>query len=525
MIVEVFLTHERFFNDVAEELRLFFPDASVLTPGASKERALANKSGRSAETVGEEPFASLRVEAGESRVTAFFREPDGRIFSSSEPCLDYADSILQKRYLKRSYKLAVYRALKSGYGRPSPWGSLTGIRPTKFARGFIEELATGNEARPDDLRYVLTDEFDIREDKVELLLQVLETQEGLITTCRGELRSPAIPNPASIIITGEHSSPLQRPAEIIDVYIGIPFCATRCSYCSFAAEALKDYARVGAYMGALFYEIDACRDILAGRGVRALYIGGGTPTSLAPRELDMLLEKAAGLSPMLEFAVEAGRPDTLSSEKLALMKRYGVTRTSVNPQTMSDATLTHIGRAHTAADVIRAFELTREYGIPVNADIIIGLPGETLVDVRYTLTALEALAPEGFTAHTLALKRASRMVMSGENDLPGAKEAEAMLDLTREFARRSGMNPYYLYRQKYMAGNLENVGYAKPGFECLYNIDIMEETTSILAFGAGAITKWIFGGGRLERSPNPKDVDTYIKKVDELVKRKLTMLE
>ncbi len=283
-----------------------------------------------------------------------------------------------------------------------------------------------------------------------------------------------------------------------------------------------DYSRVHAYLTALFQEMDDCK-ALAVSGVRSLYIGGGTPTALAPRELDMLLEKAAELAPKLEFAVEAGRPDTLNSEKLAIMKRYGVTRTSVNPQTMSDATLSRIGRAHTAADVVKAFELTREYGIPVNADIIIGLPGETPSDVEYTLNALEALAPEGFTAHTLALKRASRMVMSGESALPSAAQAEAMLDLTRNFAHRNGMNPYYLYRQKYMAGNLENVGYAKPGFECLYNIDIMEETTSILAFGAGAITKWIFGGGRLERSPNPKDVDTYIMKADELAKRKLAM--
>jgi oxygen-independent coproporphyrinogen-3 oxidase len=311
----------------------------------------------------------------------------------------------------------------------------------------------------------------------------------------------------------------------LDIYIGIPFCASRCSYCSFAAEALKDYARAKAYLLALFREIDACKDIAGRFGVRALYIGGGTPTSLSARDFERLLEKAAGFAPALEFAVEAGRPDTLSHEKLALMKRFGVTRTSVNPQTMSDATLARIGRAHTAADTIRAFELTREYGLPINADIIVGLPGETPLDVEQTLLALDSLAPEGFTAHTLALKRASRLVMKGESALPPAKDAETMLALTQDFALNRSMNPYYLYRQKYMAGNLENVGYAKPGFECLYNIDIMEETTSILAFGAGAITKWVFGAGRLERAPNPKDVDTYIGKVDSLIGRKRTLSE
>ncbi len=512
MKICVFLSEERFFNDVGEVLRLFFPGAKVLTPGASKDLAMADTKPEASE------IAALRVKAGDGGVSAEFRAADGNIMRSSLPCPAFDGAILQKRHLKRAYKLAVYRALKSGYGRPSPWGSLTGIRPAKFARGLIEELS----GSPDygALRAALISEFDIREDKVELLLSVLETQEGLEIACRGELCSPAIPTTASIDIAGGHGNPPLH--DCVDVYIGIPFCATRCSYCSFAAEALSDYSRVKAYLTALFQEMDDCKALAA--NVRALYIGGGTPTSLAPREFEQLLEKAAGLAPRLEFAVEAGRPDTLSREKLAIMKRYGVTRTSVNPQTMSDATLERIGRAHTSADVIRAFELTRECGIPVNADIIIGLPGETPNDVANTLEALEALAPEGFTAHTLALKRASRMVISGESALPSAEDAEAMLDMTREYARKNGMNPYYLYRQKYMAGNLENVGYAKPGFECLYNIDIMEETTSILAFGAGAITKWIFGGGRLERSPNPKDVDTYIMKVDELARRKFAML-
>ncbi len=497
MKICVFLSHEQFFNDVAEELRLFFPSAKILTPDASKTLATA-ETGQ-----GGPEIAALRVKVENNVVSAEFRASNMRM-RAFLPCHAYDDAILQKRHLRRAYKLAVYRALKSEYGRPSPWGSLTGIRPTKFARGLLEELSAADEVSSNfsALRGALLNEFDLREDKVALLSHVLETQKNLVAA------------------GGHGNPPLQ---EYIDVYIGIPFCATRCSYCSFAAEALKDYNRVQAYLTALFQEMDACGELLKSNSVRALYIGGGTPTSLAPREFERLLEKAAELAPALEFAVEAGRPDTLTREKLALMKRYGVTRTSVNPQTMSDATLARIGRAHTAADTIKAFELTRESGIPVNADIIVGLPGETRREVAHTLETLETLAPEGFTAHTLALKRASRLVMSGESALPGAEEAEVMLAMTQEFARKCGMNPYYLYRQKYMAGNLENVGYAKPGFECLYNIDIMEETTSILAFGAGAITKWIFGGGRLERSPNPKDVDTYIMKAEELAKRKLEL--
>ncbi len=493
MKIGVFLSHERFFNDVGEVLRLFFPDAKVLTPAASKDLAMAISIPEASE------IAALSVKREDDIVSARFRTPEGHILHAASPCPAFDDAILQKRHLKRAYKLAVYRALKGGFGRPSPWGSLTGIRPTKFARGLFEELAAEDKTDIDALREALLDEFDLREDKVELLLQVLETQ-------------------VDIFDAGGHGSPHLHDS--IDIYIGIPFCATRCSYCSFTAEELGDYTRVKAYMTALFQEMDACKELAA--NVRALYIGGGTPTSLATREFEQLLDKAAGLAPKLEFAVEAGRPDTLSGEKLAIMKRYNVTRTSVNPQTMSDATLARIGRAHTAFDVVRAFEQTRKYDIPVNADIIIGLPGETPKDVAYTLEALEALAPEGFTAHTLALKRASRLVMNGAA-LSSAETAEAMLELTHEFAKKKGMNPYYLYRQKYMAGNLENVGYATPGFECLYNIDIMEETTSILAFGAGAITKWIFGGGRLERSPNPKDVDTYIMKVEELARRKLAM--
>lgn len=471
MIIGVQLSHEGFFNDVAEELRLFFASAQVVP----------NSDGDAVMTVSAN---------GEGGVKAEFLRPDGGRFFAERPFPAEQDPLLFKRHLKRAYKLATYDTLKQAEGRkPSPWGSLTGIRPTKFARGLTEEGF--------DVRTALRDEFDLSGEKIALLMRILEVQRPLLHT------------------GGE-----------IDVYIGIPFCTTRCSYCSFAAEALKDYGRVQSYLTALFAELGACVAFAreAGVKVRSVYVGGGTPTSLSDGDFRRLLESAKAFDPLREFVVEAGRPDTITNEKLAIMAGLGVTRTSINPQTMSDETLERIGRGHTAHDIKRAFALTRGYGLPVNMDIIIGLPGETREDVRRTLDGLGMLSPESLTVHTLALKRASKLVMSGEAELPSPGEAEAMLGLTQEWADANGLLPYYLYRQKYMAGNLENVGYAKPGYECLYNIDIMEETTSILALGAGAISKWVFGGGRLERLPNPKDIGTYIARIQELIQKKLKNL-
>ena len=333
----------------------------------------------------------------------------------------------------------------------------------------------------------------------------------------------------------------------MDVYIGIPFCTTRCAYCSFSSGEIGDGRLVAPYMDALEAELAAGREILrrSGRKLRAVYVGGGTPTALPAeafrRLLAAMMERFPGA---LEYTVEAGRPDTLTREKLRAIRDAGIHRISINPQTMNDRTLRLIGRAHTSAQVREAYALAREEGMPhINMDVIAGLPGEGLAEFARTMAAAEELRPESLTVHTLAIKRSSpwgeertarkrrlprkdgqEAAMDAPAEagrLPTGETAAEMVRLGGETASRLGMRPYYLYKQKYMAGNLENTGYALPGHECVYNVDIMEETSHILAFGAGGISKRIYPEeGHIGRAPNVSNIETYIARLDEMIRRK-----
>ena len=288
--------------------------------------------------------------------------------------------------------------------------------------------------------------------------------------------------------------------------------------------------RVGEYLTALFREMDAAAELCKDYYLDTVYIGGGTPTTLKPEELDCLLcavEEKFDLSHVKEFTVESGRPDSITPEKLAVLKKHHVTRISINPQTMKEETLKIIGRRHTVAETIEAFRMARDAGFDnINMDLIMGLPGENVEDVRNTLSAIEELHPESLTVHSLAVKRASRlnqwMEENGRNSIQNTPE---MMKLTENFARRMGLNPYYLYRQKNMAGNFENVGYAVNGKEGIYNILIMEEMQSIIALGAGTVTKRVYDDGRIERCDNVKDVGLYIEKIDEMIERKRKVFE
>ena len=321
---------------------------------------------------------------------------------------------------------------------------------------------------------------------------------------------------------------IDTPDDEYDLYIGIPFCTTRCAYCSFASGELGNGALVEPYLAALKREMALSAALMAERGLklRAAYMGGGTPTALTADQLASLLDEALRLFPgAREWTVEAGRPDTIGKGKLRILKERGVERISVNPQTFSDETLRVIGRAHTAQQTIDAFNLAREMGIHhINMDLIAALPGETEADFARSLEKTIALNPESVTVHTLAIKRSSRLHL--ENRYHADAEAAArMVTDARETLGGAGYRPYYLYRQKYMAGNLENVGYAKPGYACLYNIDNMEETTRILALGAGAITKWLFPRERrIERAPNVRNIEQYIDRADEMADRKRTLI-
>jgi oxygen-independent coproporphyrinogen-3 oxidase len=355
----------------------------------------------------------------------------------------------------------------------------------------------------ENARRMMLFDFDVTEEKLALAAEILKVQDEM---------------------------PILTSDKETGIYIGIPFCKTRCLYCSFASEVRGVKTDMAAYLDALKKDITFGTRLLSetSRTVRSMYIGGGTPTVLTAEELDGLLDFAHAAYGGFghELTVEAGRPDTIDKEKLDVLKRHGVTRISINPQSMNDKTLALVGRSHSAEAIVRAFAMAREAGFSeINMDVIAGLPGENVSDFKNTLDAIKKLSPENLTVHTLAIKRSS--LLKGkleEYPLASAVAADKMVDAGRALAHELGIRPYYMYRQKYMRGNLENVGYAKPRTECIYNVDMMEETASILAHGAHAMTKRIFDAEtRVERIPAPKDIKTYIEKIDVLngVKREL----
>ena len=397
----------------------------------------------------------------------------------------------RRRAARRLCKQTLYDLCRKTTGIHPPWGSMTGVRPTHL---MLEALAEG--LTPEDAIDRMVDRFDVLRPKAELLAEIALTQRKL-------------PAPGD---------------QWIDVYIGIPFCTTRCAYCSFSSGEIGNGRLVPPYMDALEKEIRGCAEILrrSGRTLRALYVGGGTPTALPEDNFRRLMDLIAECFPgALEYTVEAGRPDTITREKLRAVLDTGVRRISINPQTMNDRTLRVIGRAHTAAQVVDAYRLAREEGIPhINMDVIAGLPGENEEDFARTMEAARALRPESLTVHTLAIKRSSRMSLENA-PLPDGEMTARMVAMGMETARSLGLVPYYMYRQKYMAGNLENTGYALPGHACLYNVDMMEETSHVLAMGAGGISKRIWPEeGHITRAPNVSNIEEYIRRTDEMLERK-----
>lgn len=398
---------------------------------------------------------------------------------------DPADEYALRGCENRLVKLAFYRAaLASGLPKPE-WGSLSGVRPAKLVDAYLREGLSPRAAKGRFMR-----EYFVSGPRAGLCLDAaLAAQEAA------------------------------RSLDERDVclYVGIPFCPTRCAYCSFVSQSVeKSMKLMEPFLDALLLDIRATAAETRRAGLRpvALYMGGGTPTTLSAAQLDRLcaaLEREFDLSALREYTVEAGRPDTITAEKLRVLRAHGVGRVSVNPQTMSDSVLEAIGRRHTAQDIVDALALVRECGgFEVNMDLIAGLPTDTAGGFSRTLGAVLSLAPENVTVHTLSLKRGSGLTLAGR-PLPEAGEVRAMLDEAMERLAGSGYAPYYLYRQKNMAGGFENVGWTKPGSENLYNICIMEELCSILAMGAGGSTKLVADGGkRIKRFIAPKYPQEYI---------------
>ncbi len=397
----------------------------------------------------------------------------------------------RKRAARRLCKQTLYDLCREVTGIHPPWGSLTGIRPTHLLYEALERGMSMEEGAAH-----LQREFDVTPEKASLLCDIVRVQKTLLPPDDGG----------------------------ISVYVGIPFCTTRCTYCSFSSGEIGRGKLVEPYLAALFQEMEAGARLLreSGKQLRAVYVGGGTPTALSEDQMARLLDKLLICFPgAMEYTVEAGRPDTITPGKLRAIREAGVQRISINPQTMNDKTLQVIGRAHTAQQVWDAYAMAREAGIHhINMDVIAGLPGENEADFARTMDAALKLRPESLTVHTLAIKRSSRLHLENA-PLPDGGTAAAMVQQGLETARALGMSPYYLYRQKYMAGNQENVGYALPGHACQYNVDIMEETTHILAMGAGGISKRVYPEeGHIERAPNVSNIEHYIARVEEMAQRK-----
>ena len=405
---------------------------------------------------------------------------------------DLSDHSATKNVIKKLF----YQMLVGRTGHELPWGSLTGIRPTKIALSRLED-----GWKEEDIRKFMKETYMTSDEKINLSIEIAAREKRLL-------------------------EPLDYDRGY-SLYVGIPFCPTTCLYCSFTSYPISKWkGRTGLYLEALFKELEYTAEKMKGRPLDTIYFGGGTPTSLPAEDIDAILCKLEQLfdtKNALEFTVEAGRPDSITEEKLKVLASHGISRISINPQTMNQKTLDLIGRRHTVENVKEKFHIARELGFDnINMDLIMGLPGEDLDDVKHTLEEIEALKPDSLTVHSLAIKRAARLNMFKEEyaDLKINNTPE-MIALSEACARRMGMEPYYLYRQKNMAGNFENVGYSLPGKACIYNILIMEEMQTIAACGAGTTTKVVFPSeNRRERCENVKEVEQYISRIDEMIGRK-----
>ncbi len=406
---------------------------------------------------------------------------------------DKSLSALQKKSLrKKEIKNHLYDVLSKKFNKTLPWGSLTGVRPTKFARDLIEN----GQVKEHLIADALEKQYRLRKDKARLTSMILKNQRCII-----------------------------RNDNLVDLYVNIPICPSRCLYCSFISNELgrvKD--KLELYLDCLLKEIEAVKKIVTKKAyvVRTIYIGGGTPSVLTANQLDRLL--ASLTFPVGEFTVECGRPDTITAEKLDVLVKHNVTRISINPQTFCEATLKRIGRNHKNKQVLESYALALERGLDVNMDIIAGLPGEKLGIFKRTMQNLIDLSPENITVHTLSVKNGAKL--RDEKDILSEQEVPKMVEYAQNLLLENGYKPYYMYRQKNQLGGLENVGFFRDEKVCIFNIDSMEETNTVIAVGAGAMTKRVFNNEKkIERIPNCKFIEEYIQRIDEMIEKKIKFFE
>ena len=421
---------------------------------------------------------------------------DGKTASASRRIKASDETVRsRRRALQQSYYLAAAQLLPA----TPAWGALAGVRPTKIT---TKHLLEGGSAKSADK--LLKDVYFVTPQRRQLAID-----------CS---------------LSTAHAASLLEEKDV-SLYVGIPFCPTRCAYCSFVSKTVgKRTELIAPYLDALLQEIKLTGQLLAssGRKVRTIYIGGGTPTTLSCQQMQLLLQTITDsfdLSRLIEFTVEGGRPDTLNDEKLQLIANMGADRMSINPQTMIDAVLRASARPHSADDVLRAYKEAETAGYSaINMDLIAGLPGDTPDGFRHSLDTIAALRPANITVHTLALKKDADLFQRREN-LPTAEAVTEMVAYAEQTLRSLGYKPYYLYRQKYMSGSFENVGWSRDGQDCLYNIYMMEEVHSIISVGGGSISKVNLPDGKLIRFPNPKFPEQYIDMIDSVLEKKREMFE
>ena len=472
------LSHPNYEYDVHSLVKAFYAEGqvTVITPETKPEK-LAEL----------EPQVSLEIELGDT---------GAKIRVEDETFLWDAETENLADGYKNGLKRFLYRTLSKVTGQELPWGNLTGIRPTKIAYGMLDEGRSDAEI----LDFMEQSHY-VSEEKALLGIDIAKRERDLLKEIHYE---------------GGYS-----------LYIGIPFCPTTCLYCSFTSYPIAAFRRqVDAYVDAVIKEMDYVAENFQDKVLDTVYIGGGTPTTLEPEQLDRLitaLKSKFDFSTVKEFTVEAGRADSITREKLEVLHRHQVSRISVNPQTMKQETLDIIGRKASVEQVLTAYRLARKVGFDnINMDLIAGLPGEDFADFKRSLDRIVELGAENITLHTLAVKRASRLKeMDGEFNYRNEELREEMLSYAMETLRAKGYRPYYLYRQKHTSGNTENIGFCRDDAVSVYNIRIMEEAQSILALGAGGISKiWFPAENRLERVANVSNYEIYIDRLDEMMERK-----
>ena len=482
-MIEIKISDESFSYDVHSLVKAFYPkeELKIFSKGAFIQNAWMEL-----ELLLEETYLELKLRVDKETL--------------AERTIRLDETQRERKELKNVLKRAVYQALEEYKGEGLPWGTLTGIRPTKIPMTLLEQ----GWKNVDIARY-MRDTYYCSKEKTALAVSIANREREILK---------------NIDYKDGYS-----------LYVGIPFCPSICLYCSFSSSPIKQWEkRTDDYLDAVCKELVFMGRAYAHKKLNTVYVGGGTPTTLDPAQLDKLLttiEENFSYEYLQELTVEAGRPDSVTPEKLEVLMKHKVDRISVNPQTMKQETLDIIGRRHTVEETKEAFRMAREAGFTnINMDLIVGLPGEDKEDVRATLEELRQLSPDSITVHSLAIKRAARLALFKEQyQEMGIKNNEEIMDMTYASCVEQELYPYYLYRQKNMAGNFENVGYAKVDKAGIYNILIMEEKQTILAAGAGAITKFVFPDERLERVENVKNVEQYIDRIDEMIERKRAFME